>query len=266
MRRVTSKPGSLKPNQLILYCPAVTTPDPTFNLSGFANRLFSEKRMLPLVGRIRRARDLHSLATDLVMALESLDALHVELKVEADPKDHRKLITEAALPNNALVLYVRATKTGSQERGGFDLRPRFSEPEKVVHQELSDLRDHAIAHFGSGGSYEGEWQAELVVLQFNGAEARPGVVTRRQTMDRNLVRRARGQVEAALRLLREIYQEKLVEVTAAIETEVAKDPEFYREIGSHPLNLDVFMKSSDAADAARASFDSGYAMGSVSHR
>ncbi|MGA1799357.1 hypothetical protein VH567_11320 [Sphingomonas sp. 4RDLI-65] len=55
-------------------------------------------------------------------------------------------------------------------------------------------------------------------------------------------------------------------MTAAIEAEVATDPEFYREIAPYPLNLDVFMKSSDAADAARASFDSGCAKGSVSHR
>jgi hypothetical protein len=250
----------------MLYRAGVTTPDPTFNLSGFADRMFSEKRLLPLAGRIRRARDLHSLTTDLVMALESLDALDEELRVEAEPDDHRKLITESALLNNALVLYVRATKTESQERGGFDLRPRFTEAEKVVHQELSDLRDHAIAHFGSGGSYGGEWQAELVILQFKGTEARLGVITRRQTVDRNLVRRARVQVEVALRLLREVYHEKLAEVTSAIEAEVAKDPEFYREIAPHPLNLDLFMKSSDAADAARASFDSGYAKGSVSHR
>lgn len=52
----------------------------------------------------------------------SFDALEAELAVPADTDDHRKLMTESALLNNALVLYVRATKTESKERGGFDLR------------------------------------------------------------------------------------------------------------------------------------------------
>ncbi len=248
------------------YIRTMAKPDPTFNLSALADRLFREKRMLPLAGKIRRARDLHSLSTDLLMALESLDALDVQLKVDTDPDDHQKLITESALLNNALVLYVRATKTESQERGGFDLRPRFSTEEKAVHRELSDLRDSAIAHFGSGGSYEGEWQAELVILQFSGEDAKPGVVTRRQTVDRNLVRRARSQVEVALALMRGIYHERLNEITEEINAAVVADAEFYKEISVHPLNLELFMKSEVAADSARAAFETGYAKGSVSHR
>ncbi len=239
--------------------------NPTFNLSALADRLYEEQRMLPLANQIYRARDLHSLSTDLVMALESLDALDLELKKPTDPNDHTKLITESALLNNALVLYVRATKTKSEERGGFDLRSRFSELEKYAHRELTDLRDHAIAHFGSGGSYQGEWQAELVILQFNGEDAKIGVITRRQTVDRSLVVRARRQVETALRLMREIYQEKLNNITESLNSAVASDSAFYNEIAHHPLNLDVFMKSSAAADAARASFSVGYAMGSVDH-
>ena len=241
-------------------------PDPTFNLSALADRLYREKRMMPLVSKIRRSRDMHSLSTDLVMALESLDALEALLTIHTDPNDHSKLITESALLNNAVVLYVRATKTESQERGGFDLRSRFNEVEKLVHKELSDLRDAAIAHFGSGGSYKGEWQAELVILQFSGEDAKPGVATRRQTVDRNLAHRARAQIERALCLMRQLYHERLAEVTDEINRAVAADPYFYKEVAQHPLNFDLFLKSTEAADAARASFNSGYAKGSVSHR
>ena len=239
--------------------------NPTFNLSAFADRLFQEKRMLPLAGRIRRAHDLHSLATDLVMALESLDALNQILMVETHPDDHAKLITESALLNNALILYVRATKTESDERRGFDLRNQFTATEKIVHKELSDLRDKAIAHFGSGGSYGGEWQAELAILQFKGEESRVGVITRRQTVDRNLIHRAREQTDRALALMREAYHARLDELTDTINAATDADPDFYKEIAPHPLNLDLFMKSAAAADAARASFDGGYARGSVQH-
>jgi hypothetical protein len=188
------------------------------------------------------------------MAMESIDALETELTVRADLDDHRKLITESALLNNALVLYVRATKTESRERGSFDLRTRFGDQEMIVHKELSDLRDSAIAHFGSGGSYGGEWHAELAILQFSGADAKIGVVTRRQTVDRNLVRRAPQQIETALKLMRAVYYEKLAKITASIEVEAAADAKFSEEIHRHPLNLDLFMKSADAADAARGSF------------
>lgn len=241
-------------------------PDPTFNLSALADRLSAENRMLSLVGKIRRSRDLHSLCTDLVMALESLNVFESQLKAPTDPNDHGKLITESALLNNAIILYVRATKTDSAERGGFDLRSRFNSAEKVIHKELSDIRDKAIAHFGSGGSYDGEWQAELVILQFNGPEAKTAVITRRQTIDRNLARRARTQIVTALNLLRTLYFEKLGEVTDEINGTVESDLDFYKEIKPHSLNLDLFMKSSEAADAARASFDTGYAKGIVSHR
>ena len=140
------------------------------------------------------------------------------------------MTTELALLNNALVLYARATKTTSKQRGTFDLRSSFSEEQKVVHEELCDLRDHAIAHFGSGGSYGGEWQAELVVLQSKGEEAKSGVVTRRQMVDPKLAKRAQKQIEAAHALLDAFRREKLDEVTNEINKAVAQDPDFHKEI------------------------------------
>jgi hypothetical protein len=241
----------------------MSDPDPTFNLTALSDRLFAEKRLLPLVGKIRRARDLHSLSTDLVMALESLDALDVLFNSPSAGGDYIRTATESALLNNALVLYVRATKTTSKQRGGFDLDFKFSDEEKVVHKELADLRDHAIAHFGSGGSYAGEWQAELVIMQFNGERAKPGVVTRRQMVDGNLAKRARKQIEVALALLRGLALEKLGEVTDEINKAFADDPEFHKEYGRHPLNFDIFLTSDVAGQEARSSFDQVYAMGIV---
>lgn len=243
----------------------MTVPDSTFNLTALADRLFAEKRLLPLADKIRRARDLHSLTADLEMALECLDVLDTLLMAPTATDDFEKIITESALLSNALVLYVRATKTTSRERDGFDLRSRFGEEERVVHKELSDLRDHAIAHFGSGGSYSGEWQTELVVLQFKGNAAKPGVVTRRKTVDRKLAKRARKQIGAAHMLLRALSLEKLGEVTDELNKAAAEDPEFHREISRHPLNLNIFLASSDAAEMVRSSFVRGYAKGSVRH-
>jgi hypothetical protein len=243
----------------------MTAPDSTFNLTALADRLFAEKRLLPLADKIRRARDLHSLWVDLAIALESLDALDALLKTPTARDDHAKMTTESALLSNALVLYVRATKTTSELRGGFDLRSRLSEEQRVVHEELCDLRDHAIAHFGSGRSYSGEWQAELVILQSKGEEAKPGVVTRRQMVDPKLAKRARKQIEVAHALLDALRREKLDEVTDEINKAVAKDPDFHKEISRHPLNLNIFLTSAEAGETARSSFDQGYALGSATH-
>ncbi|MES1156608.1 MAG: hypothetical protein ABUL73_02405 [Alphaproteobacteria bacterium] len=242
--------------------------DKTYNLSALADRLFFEKRLLPLAHKIRRARDLHSLSADLAMAIESLDALEaveVEMKNPKAPDDLAKIITQSALLNNAVVLYARATKTTSKKRGGYDLWSRFSEEEKVTHKELTDLRDEAIAHFGTGGSYRGEWQAELVILQSRGEETKPGVTTRRKTLDRDLVQRARKQIQMAHDHLRELAIKKLDKVTAELNKTLSKEPEFYKEVRQHPLNLDIFLASPDAGEKARSSMVRGFAKGCVRH-
>jgi hypothetical protein len=83
----------------------MNSPDSAFNLTALGDRLFAERRLLPLADTIRRARDLHSLSADLAMALESLDALDALLKTPTASDDYAKIITESALLNNALVLY-----------------------------------------------------------------------------------------------------------------------------------------------------------------
>ena len=118
----------------------------TFNLTALSERLMTESRLKPLVGKIRRVQDLASLHTDLAIALESMDALDV-LVATPDTSDINRHVTEAALLNSAIMLYARATKTTSKQRRNFDLRTRFSPEELVVHEELVDLRDEAIAHF-----------------------------------------------------------------------------------------------------------------------
>lgn len=226
-----------------------------------AERLFIERRHLPLVGQIRRVRELTSLHSDLMMALESLAALEPLLIAPTDPSNHRLLITQSALLNNAIVLYSRATTTTSGERRGFDIRPLLTDAEKLAHKELVDLRNDAVAHFGSGGSYEGEWQAELVLWQFKGSVAKSGVLTRRQMVDPRLVQRARAQISVAKELLRKICMERNDDVTNAIAQAAEDDPEFYREITKHPLNLAIFLRSQQAADAALDQWAGGYAMG-----
>lgn len=238
-----------------------------FNLTALSERLFAEGRLKPLAGKIQRAQDLASLHADLLMAIETLDALGALTATPASENDFARHATEAALMSHAVVLYARATKTKSEERKDFDLEPRFSAEQKVVHQELVDLRNMAIAHFGSGGSYNGEWQAELVVLQTSeSGEGKVGVATRRKTLDKPLVKRARAQIEIACALMREIADAKINDLTEELNKLTAEDARFMNmEIHQHPLNLPVFLTSPDAAEVAQSARRGDYVKGIVKH-
>lgn len=226
----------------------------TFDLTALSQRLHSEDRHKPLAGMIDRAQDLASMRADLEIALESLDALEA-LFSAPQYQDLSTSVTEYALLSNAVLLYVRATKTTSTERRSFDLNSRFSEQEKVVHRELADLRDGAIAHFGSGGSYQGSWHVETVILQATIEGSRVGVLTKRQTRDMELVSRARTQITKAHSLIDQICIEKIGKVTAELDKMNPED--FEKEIRQHLINLDEMLVSQEAANLVRASANSG---------
>ena len=241
--------------------------DSVYDLTALSERLIKERRLKPLAGKIWRAQDLASLHADLVMAQECLDALDALLATPPADDNLTKSITEASLFCNAVVLYARATKTKSDEREDYDLRAKFSPEQKVVHRELCDLRDKAIAHFGSGGSYLGDWQIERVVLDATIVDdVRVAVATRRKTLDKKLMARARAQIEVAREPLRKLSRAQIDELTEELNQLAAEDATLINaEIHRHPLDLPVMPTSPDAVADARAAREQGYAKGVVRH-
>lgn len=236
----------------------------TYNLSALSERLMADKRHGRLAGAIKEAVRYHSLRTDLIMAEESCAALSDLLAMVRG--DQHQSITESALLCNAIVLYARATHTKSGGRDPIDLLHRFTPEQRKVHDEINGLRDQAVAHYGSGGSYQGEWKNEIAILQFkHPEESKVGVATVRLAVDRKLTKRIRDQIAVARSMVDEITGGKLNLVTDEINKIVAAEPDFHREVGAHPLNLSLFLKDTKAAESARAAFDSGYAMGVVEH-
>lgn len=238
----------------------------TFNLSALGERLFAEKRHLALAGKIKEMVRYHSLRTDLIMAEETCEALADLLGAKST--NPRQAIVETALLSNAIVLYARATSTSSNERAPFSLEPFFNENQKVVHREMVDLRNDAIAHYGSGGSYadQGMWKAEVGIMHMRETDGKVGVATRRLTVDRQLFERVQSQIMFARVTVERIYAEKCNLVTDEIDRVSEVDPDIDLEIGKHPMNLDVFLASKEAGDQARESFDTGYTSGVASHR
>lgn len=237
----------------------------SYDLTALSERLLAEGRLQSLAGKIQRAQDLASLHADLVMARECLDALDALLAKPSVEDGFAKNITEASLLNSAVLLYSRGTKTTSDERRVIGIHDKFSPEQKIAHQELCDLRDKAIAHFGSGGSYTGEWKVERVVLDAT-EDFRVAVATRRMTVDKKLATRVRQQIDVARALLYQLSRDQIDAVTAEFNKLAAEDPDLINnEIRRHPLNLTIFLTSPEAAASARAARSKGYARGIVRH-
>lgn len=220
-----------------------------YDLGALADALQTRMEYRKLVGVIRRAIDVYSLCTDLVMAEDSCAAI-LSLPPDKGEADSLRAITESALICNAVVLYARATKTSSKTRRGFDLSSRFSEEERTIHDEICDLRDDAVAHFGAGGSYRGDWKGETAVLHVTERDARIGVVNRRLVHDRSLVQRIKGQVAVAKTLMSAVYAERIRLVTEDVFDRIENDAEFMPLVRKHPIDLANFLRTSEAAAAA----------------
>ena len=237
---------------------------PTFNLSAFADRLIAEKRKLDLADKIKKAVGLQSISVDLRIALEACDALAFSLDTPMNQPAEFRETSEAALMNYIVLLYARAAKTSSQERKQFDPLPYFDDAEKKVHKELCDLRDGAVAHYGTGGSYVGNWVREFAVIEI-GPTARVGVLSRRQIIDRSLLKRARAHIARTMEIIDPIAVKRIDAVTNALNAECSADPEFYKEVRAHPLNVELFLGNAEQVIEMQNTPSGGRSRGSFGH-
>lgn len=218
----------------------------TYDLGALATAIDEKGSYRRFGGLIRRAISLHSLYVDLDTAADTLATLADEPRPTEHVDESRQAAREAAMLHSAIVLYARATKSTSRERVGFDIRSRLSPEERTVHAEICDLRDHAVAHFGSGGSYTGQWKAETAILQIDPDGFRVGVVTRRTTFDSSLIKRIERQNLRAREIVGQVYEAKIGEVTEAFSA-LAGDPNFVRMFSQHPIDLRDWLQSHEAA-------------------
>jgi hypothetical protein len=238
----------------------------TFNLSALADRLLAEGRKTDFAMKIRAAVDAHSIKADLTLAGEACTTLAFLADQPQAMPANMKDTAQAALLSYAILLYVRATKSNSEARRTYDLRSKLSAEEKQVHAELCDLRDKAVAHFGTGGSYVGNWTVEVAIADVVGDGVRPAVASRRLVLDRTLLRRARFQISRALEIMGNEHGKRMNVLTDAFEAECRADPVFYKEVEQHPFNLAIFLGGDDQAAQARTGrISGGQTRGRLSH-
>lgn len=236
-----------------------------FNLSSFAERLITEGRKLDLAWKIKKAVGLQSISVDLRIALEACDALVFSLDTPMNQPSEFRETSEAALMNYIVLLYARAAKTSSEERQQFDPLPYLSDDEKKVHKELCDLRDRAVAHYGTGGSYVGNWVREIAIFEVDGVTVRTGAVSRRQIIDRPLIKRARAQIARLIEIVDPIASKRINGITDALKAESQADPEFYKEVHAHPINMRLFLGNAEQVIEMQNTPDGGRNRGACGH-
>lgn len=234
----------------------------TFDLGAFAANSIAKRQFPEIVVAIGETSRIHSLRTDALHAEECftiLDDIPVSAASESDA------LREHSLLCNAIVLYARA-KTASSHRKSFDLRKRMNDDQRQVHKELCDLRDDAIAHFGPGKHFRGEWLRETVVLQFQaGKPGRVGGVSRRITMDKGLVKRGRLQTSAVRSMFEGLFAVQSTRLSTMINNAAEIDSKLGNALQDYSIDLGAYLGSRAAAMHAAGSHDVGQASGVIYH-
>lgn len=163
----------------------------------------------PLKQLIKDTIDVHSAHSDLKIAHDSA-ARFIDLnRSKGFP---REFVEDCGLSLlvTGIIFYTRATKSGSEHRKTFDLRPKFDELEHQNHDLLVRLRDDAMAHYGPG-----KLGAETVredSLYFAIPQQKLFSTSRNICGSENLGHLIRRQSQRALILMQRLYEEKQVKL------------------------------------------------------
>lgn len=127
-----------------------------------------------------------------------------------------------ALTTSAVVFYARATKSRSDHRATFDIRPMLNDREKEQHEAICQLRDDAIAHYGPGHLGDNlSLRADFIMLP------RPWtnlvMVSRHLYGTLEFSNRLATQAARATLLMQRLYEQKENELVQAMN-ESADDP------------------------------------------
>jgi len=138
------------------------TPQIAIDLEELADAL--PPRYKPLAGKIRRCRDSNSVFTDLLHASNMIGSVRQAHEAANSGTDWAQNAVPA-LVYSAIILYVRATHSGSDHRARINLAKGFNAAQRAMHTRLVSLRNDALAHYGPGETGEGyAWNEERLVI------------------------------------------------------------------------------------------------------
>lgn len=171
-----------------------------------------------------------------------------------------------ALLHNGIILYSRAVHTASKHRKQIDLRNSFTPEQLTVHVELCGLRNDAIAHFGPGKNYNGEWMRETIALQiFKDEPGRIAGVSRRLALDVALSQRAQVQTKTALNIVVNQFYQVNADLVEEINHNLVQDEVFREAMDQCTMDLGQSLGSEQALHTATAARVVGHSQGVIDH-
>lgn len=140
--------------------------DQFYDLTQLSARLEPFQRFRKLIGTIKHLQDAHSAQKDLelsgVILATAFNFMQNSASALPRRQDRDEGLIVGSLFTNALLHYVRATKSKSDTRKTFKVTNGWTENDLEKHAELTQLRDSAVAHFGPGR--KSFWAEERLIL------------------------------------------------------------------------------------------------------
>lgn len=152
-----------------------------------------------------------SVVNDLRECTEILEALRQEVGDDASKlgSGSASPVVAGALLAQAVIWYVRATKTSSDHRSFVPIAKRMPADLAVFHQRMVDLRDGALAHFGPGEDGDRpRWAKELASLRVDGDQATLTFLYTRSKMQTDLPQQLQALLDYAVPRAWEIANER----------------------------------------------------------
>jgi hypothetical protein len=221
-----------------------------------------------LAKKIIGLKDSHSCRSDLVLAQDMIGSF-IDMGDALTDADVGSIAQNSglALIYTAIVLYARATKSGSNARNTAQLIPYFTDEEKKAHDLICGLRDDAIAHFGAGKNYNGPKLREdgVFILPNELGALKVASISRTLVGDRQLVVALQKQITAAVIYIDRDTQERNTDVVGILNKAVDEDSEFLAIVQSCEGSLAAFLNSEAAATDVLSGPRTGSRRGSYSH-
>lgn len=230
------------------------------DLVRLAEHLAAHQRHPDLVKAVARAAAAGSIREDLRTALASLQLID-RRQQEHRHDDVRTLDDETtiagALFTQAVILYARATFT-SGNRPSLLGEGGLSKVERATHDEVKQLRNGAIGHFGRGdGLQDGALVREAVILSFTQQQRQLGAYTVRAQHRAGLGARLIHLILVRLREIAERKDALFEKVDTLLTAAVKVDPALGPCLPQFEFDIERFCDSPAAAHRLRAQLEDG---------
>ncbi|MET4198707.1 hypothetical protein [Bradyrhizobium sp. LA6.12] len=208
----------------------------------FANASLKDGRFVQLVRALRNLEASLSIRADLEEAKKAIDACRALPRdaTSGAPTETGQIFMEAVFIH-ALMLYCRAVHSSTKERHKIDVLGSYTPEQKVLHADITALRDNVVAHYGRGDNHVGgPWNHDHIVLRTNPSGFAFSYPRIRVGSKAVVVQSLLTLIEKSLARMIEYGTKKQNELAGLIRTALQEDDEFINRVSSYPFSEETF--------------------------